>query len=94
MSEALEMITAARSQSEPDKSMALTTVAEGYVKSGFCQRAYELSKTIAVEHNRSDASKRVDAICSKSSDPEAPTMDMSSGVEEYDTYLILSCAAV
>jgi tetratricopeptide (TPR) repeat protein len=67
LSEALEVITAAASQSEPYKSMALTIVAEEYAKSGFCQRAYEVSDTIAVEHNRSDASKRVTAICSKGS---------------------------
>jgi tetratricopeptide (TPR) repeat protein len=59
LSEALEVITTATSQSEPYKSMALTIVAEEYAKSGFCQRAYEVSDTIAVEHNRSDASKRV-----------------------------------
>lgn len=70
LSEALEVITAAKSQSEPDKSMALTTVAEGYAKSGFCQRAHEISGIISVEHNRSDASKRVDAICSKDSNTE------------------------
>jgi len=70
LSEALEVITAATSQSEPDKSMALTTVAEEYAKSGFCQRAYEVSNTIAVEHNRSDASKRVVAICSKDTKTE------------------------
>lgn len=70
LSKALEVITAATSQSEPDKSMALTTVAEEYSKSGFCQRAYEVSNTIAVEHNRSDASKRVAAICSKDTKTE------------------------
>jgi tetratricopeptide (TPR) repeat protein len=70
LSEALEVITAATSQSEPDKSMALTTVAEEYAKSGFCQRAYEVSNTIVVEHNRSDASKRVAAICSKDTKTE------------------------
>src|SRR5262245_40884601 len=73
LSKALEVITAAISQSEPDKSMALTSVAEEYAKSGFCQRAYEVSNTIAVEHNRSDASKRVAAICSKDSDTETLT---------------------
>jgi tetratricopeptide (TPR) repeat protein len=73
LSEALEVITAAKSQSEPDKSMALTTVAEECGKSGFCQRANEVSNTIAIEHNRSDASKRVAAICSKGSDPETLT---------------------
>jgi tetratricopeptide (TPR) repeat protein len=73
LSEALEMITAARSQSEPDKSMALTNVAEEFAKSGFCQRANEISNTIAIEHNRSDALKRVDAICSKGSDIETLT---------------------
>jgi tetratricopeptide (TPR) repeat protein len=70
LSEALEVITAASSQSEPDKSMALTSVAEEYAKSGFCQQAYEVSNTIAVEHNRSDALKRVVAICSKDSNTE------------------------
>ena len=70
LSEALEVITAATSQSESDKSMALTTVAEEYAKSGFCQRAYEVSNTIAVEHNRSDALKRMATICSKDSDTE------------------------
>src|SRR5262245_42753530 len=70
LSEALEVITAATSQSEPDKSMALTTVAKEYSKSGFCQRAYEVSDTIVVEHNRSDASKRVAAICSKDTKTE------------------------
>jgi len=73
LSEALEMITAARSQSEPNKSMALTTVAEEFAKSGFCQRANEISNIIAIEHNRSDALKRVDAICSKGSDIETLT---------------------
>jgi tetratricopeptide (TPR) repeat protein len=70
LSKALEVITAATSQSEPYKSMALTTVAEEYAKSGFCQRAYEVSNTIAVEHNRSHATKRVDAICSKDNQTE------------------------
>src|SRR5262249_32193614 len=65
LSEALEMITAAKSQSEPNKSMALTTVAEEFAKRGFCQRANEISNTIAIEYNRSNALKRVDAICSK-----------------------------
>jgi tetratricopeptide (TPR) repeat protein len=65
LSDALKVITAATSQSEPNKSMALTTVAEEYAKSGFCQRAYEVSNTIAVEHNRTDALKRAGAICSK-----------------------------
>jgi hypothetical protein len=63
--EALEMITAASSQSEPDKSMALTIVAEEYAKSGLCQKAYEVSKTVTIEHSRSDALRRVGAICSK-----------------------------
>lgn len=71
LSEALEVITAATSQSEPYKSMALTIVAEEYAKSGFCQRVYEVSNTIAVEHNRSDAQKRVSAICSKDGNTEA-----------------------
>jgi len=35
--------------------VALTTVAEEFAKSGFCQRANEISNTIAIEHNRSDA---------------------------------------
>jgi tetratricopeptide (TPR) repeat protein len=70
LSGALEVVTAATSQSEPYKSMALTTVAEEYAKSGFCQQAYEVSNTIAVEHNRSDASKRVAAICSKGTQTE------------------------
>jgi tetratricopeptide (TPR) repeat protein len=73
LSEALEIITAAINQSEPDKSMALTGVAEEYAKSGFCQRAYEVSNTIAVEHNRSDALKRVTAICSKDGEIEPLT---------------------
>jgi tetratricopeptide (TPR) repeat protein len=74
LSEALEVITVATSQSEPDKSMALTIVAEEYSKSGFCQRAYEISDTVAVEHNRSDASKRVAAICSKDSKTETHSL--------------------
>ena len=73
LSEAIEMINAARSQSEPNKSMALTTVAEEFAKSGFCQRANEISNTIAIEHNRSDALKHVDAICSKGGDIEPLT---------------------
>lgn len=70
LSEALDVITAATSQSEPYKSLALTIVAEEYAKSGFCQRAYEVPNTIAVEHNRTDALKRVVAICSKDSNTE------------------------
>jgi tetratricopeptide (TPR) repeat protein len=73
LSEALEVITAATSQSEPYKSMALTIVAEEYAKSGFCQRAYEVSNTITIEHNRSDTLRRVGAICSKDSNTETLT---------------------
>jgi tetratricopeptide (TPR) repeat protein len=80
LSEALEVITAAASQSEPYKSMALTIVAEEYAKSGFCQQAYEVCDTVAVEHNRSDASKRVAAICSK--DTSTKTLSPSEpGIE-------------
>jgi tetratricopeptide (TPR) repeat protein len=70
LSEAHEVITAATSQSEPHKSMALTTVAEEYAKSGFCQRAYDISNTIVIEHNRSRALRDVAAICSKDTKTE------------------------
>jgi len=36
----------------------------------FATKPYELSNTIAVENNRSDAQKRVSAICSKDSNTE------------------------
>lgn len=91
LSEALEVITAATSQSEPYKSMALTTVAEEYAKSGFCQRAFEVSNTIAVEHNRSDAQKRVSAICSKDGDtgahsPSEPEIETAFHLIEIGEY--------
>ena len=71
LSEALEVITAATNQSEPDRSLTLTIVAEEYAKSGFCRRADEVSNTIVVEHNRSDALRRVGAICSRDGNVEA-----------------------
>lgn len=70
LSKSLAVISTARGQSEQDKSMYLTIVAEGYAKSGFCQQAYEVSNSISIEHNRSYAQERVTSICSKGSDSE------------------------